>query len=277
MARAEAARTASNVQRLAQEQAIKLDGLRADIELAGVVSDERRAELQFARDLHEVERLRLAGLTEEAALMERLAAARRDEALRQASTKRIAEQARQDELAGTFSGFEDAERLVPKINEQLDEMANKWGIISEAVSNAFGAIGQAVGGMAGRVVAWLGQMITSAIQLAVSLAAASVAWTSPLGMLAIAGFVAGGLMALVSSVSARADGGPITGFRPYLVGERGPELIVPNSSGTVIPNHQLGGGTVNVTFNAPVDQAWWRSNERHIVRTLREAARSGRA
>lgn len=39
---------------------------------------------------------------------------------------------------------------------------------------------------------------------------------------------------------ARAHGGPIVAGRPYLVGERGPELIVPNTSGTVIPNDQLG-------------------------------------
>lgn len=37
-------------------------------------------------------------------------------------------------------------------------------------------------------------------------------------------------------VSARANGGPVTGGQPYLVGERGPELVVPESSGYVIPN-----------------------------------------
>jgi hypothetical protein len=39
-----------------------------------------------------------------------------------------------------------------------------------------------------------------------------------------------------------ATGGPARGNTPYIVGERGPELFVPNSSGTVIPNHKLGGG-----------------------------------
>lgn len=37
----------------------------------------------------------------------------------------------------------------------------------------------------------------------------------------------------------RADGGPVSAFSPYIVGERGPELFVPNHSGTVIPNHDL--------------------------------------
>lgn len=49
----------------------------------------------------------------------------------------------------------------------------------------------------------------------------------------------------------RAEGGPVDAGMPYLVGERGPELIVPNRSGTVIPNSSLGqmGGTTNITNN----------------------------
>jgi len=36
----------------------------------------------------------------------------------------------------------------------------------------------------------------------------------------------------------RANGGPVNNASPYIVGERGPELFVPNSSGTVINNEQ---------------------------------------
>lgn len=35
----------------------------------------------------------------------------------------------------------------------------------------------------------------------------------------------------------REAGGPVTPGQPYLVGEKGPELIVPNRGGTVVPNH----------------------------------------
>jgi hypothetical protein len=50
---------------------------------------------------------------------------------------------------------------------------------------------------------------------------------------------------------ARAMGGPVTSGRPYLVGERGPELFVPNRNGGIVPNHQMSGGgvTVNQTIN----------------------------
>lgn len=40
----------------------------------------------------------------------------------------------------------------------------------------------------------------------------------------------------------RAAGGPVSGGTPYMVGERGPELFVPNTSGNIVPNNKLGGG-----------------------------------
>jgi hypothetical protein len=38
----------------------------------------------------------------------------------------------------------------------------------------------------------------------------------------------------------RANGGPVTGNSPYIVGERGPELFVPSVSGSVVPNNSVG-------------------------------------
>jgi tape measure domain-containing protein len=42
----------------------------------------------------------------------------------------------------------------------------------------------------------------------------------------------------------KAAGGPVNVGSSYLVGERGPELFTPNSSGTITANDQLGGGMV---------------------------------
>jgi hypothetical protein len=47
---------------------------------------------------------------------------------------------------------------------------------------------------------------------------------------------------------ARAMGGPVAGGSTYLVGERGPELFTPSSSGNITPNNALGGGG-NITVN----------------------------
>lgn len=46
---------------------------------------------------------------------------------------------------------------------------------------------------------------------------------------------------LGSLFGARADGGPVSAGRPYVVGERGPELFMPGMSGSIVPNHALGG------------------------------------
>ena len=52
----------------------------------------------------------------------------------------------------------------------------------------------------------------------------------------------------ITPVQKRAIGGPVSAGKPYLVGERGPELMIPSGSGTIIPNDQMG-GAVNVTLN----------------------------
>lgn len=43
-------------------------------------------------------------------------------------------------------------------------------------------------------------------------------------------------LSTVTIAGARANGGPVTAGIPYLVGERGPEIMVPSSSGYVVPN-----------------------------------------
>lgn len=52
----------------------------------------------------------------------------------------------------------------------------------------------------------------------------------------------------------RAEGGPVSSGMPYIVGEKGPELFVPNGSGSIVPNNRLGssgggGSSVNITYN----------------------------
>lgn len=44
---------------------------------------------------------------------------------------------------------------------------------------------------------------------------------------------------------ARAAGGPVSAGKNYLVGERGPEIFSPSSSGSIIPNHRTGGSVSN--------------------------------
>lgn len=57
--------------------------------------------------------------------------------------------------------------------------------------------------------------------------------------------------AAVMGLPGYADGGSPEVGRPSIVGERGPEIFVPRTAGTIIPNHALGnmGSTTNVTNN----------------------------
>jgi hypothetical protein len=63
-----------------------------------------------------------------------------------------------------------------------------------------------------------------------------------------------------------AGGGPVMGNRPYIVGEVGPELFVPSSSGRIVPNNKLGGGTViNINVSGAIDS---EGTARSIINAL---------
>ena len=48
-----------------------------------------------------------------------------------------------------------------------------------------------------------------------------------------------------AKVQYRAKGGPVTSGQPYIVGERGPELLVPETDGVVIPNEVVDAGEID--------------------------------
>ena len=50
----------------------------------------------------------------------------------------------------------------------------------------------------------------------------------------------------------KAHGGPVSAGSAYIVGEVGPELFIPNQSGTIIPNKAMGGNTYNVNVSTGV-------------------------
>jgi len=73
----------------------------------------------------------------------------------------------------------------------------------------------------------------------------------------------------------RAAGGSVSAGTTYLVGEKGPELFTPSSSGKIIPNGNMGGAsnTINITVNGAIDPI---STARQITQILnREATLSG--
>ena len=67
--------------------------------------------------------------------------------------------------------------------------------------------------------------------------------------------ITGGFTSFLGGIGGKERGGTVTANRPYLVGEAGAELFVPNKTGTIVPNNRLSGGMgsggmpVNITYN----------------------------
>ena len=135
-----------------------------------------------------------------------------------------------------------------------------WGVLKTVggwIARVFGPAegekwrgwGAAAGSAIGGVVNVIGSLITkigNAIQRFKDLF--NSAKNLPVVQGAMRGFASGGLIGGVTGAAsglgrslagARAKGGPVRPGLPYLVGERGPEIVVPGASGTVIPNHRL--------------------------------------
>lgn len=130
--------------------------------------------------------------------------------------------------------YEDLQAAI-KANNQLiaNSITNTLGSAFDQLfsalrngENAFRAFAESVGNALVGVV----QKI-----IATAAAAAVLSFIFPGGVGGAVGFknIFGSLIGL------RANGGPVTGRSPYIVGERGPELFVPSVSGNVVPNNQL--------------------------------------
>ncbi|OYW78836.1 MAG: phage tail tape measure protein [Asticcacaulis sp. 32-58-5] len=88
----------------------------------------------------------------------------------------------------------------------------------------------------------------------------------------------GGLGDVLSGIGgifsgARADGGPVTRGGAYLVGERGPELFRPATSGSIETG--AGGQNVNITLNVSGGGEGLIRSEAQIASALNRAARLG--
>lgn len=88
--------------------------------------------------------------------------------------------------------------------------------------------------------------------------------------------IVSGISGIISDVfgGGRAAGGPVTAGTTYLVGEKGPELFTPNTSGAIVPNSAMGGSgtTINLTVNGAIDP---EGTARTIVDVLNRSTARG--
>lgn len=81
------------------------------------------------------------------------------------------------------------------------------------------------------------------------------------------------LLTAALGLPGRATGGPVTPGRAYMVGERGPELFVPTSSGQVVAN---GGGARDVRLSIAVNGRGGDGDARLLARSALQVARAVR-
>jgi hypothetical protein len=111
--------------------------------------------------------------------------------------------------------------------------------------------------------------------------------TEPLGNLLTSviggGGAGGGAGGILSSIvgafgfgGARAMGGPVMAGMGYLVGEKGPEIFRPGSSGSIIPNNAIGGGTIVFNVATPDVNSFRASQGQLYAQASQALARAGR-
>jgi hypothetical protein len=74
----------------------------------------------------------------------------------------------------------------------------------------------------------------------------------------------------------RATGGPVSPGRAYTVGENGPELFVPTSSGRIETGRGLGGGGASVNLTINISDNGRSSAPESLARSSRQIARAVR-
>ena len=70
-----------------------------------------------------------------------------------------------------------------------------------------------------------------------------------------------GLFTPPTLISQRAIGGAVGAGRPYMVGERGPELFIPGAQGNIVPNNAMGGSNIVVNVDASGSSVEGDSNQ----------------
>ena len=233
-----------------EEAQARLDALSARDEIDTLKAEADLVETREARRDAEKRILDLAYAEEEAAIRRAAAngeIADLDEALARLRRRQLADneslaRAHESPLQSYARRMDrrnfrdDAERLV------IEEIEHVRDGISSAISKAIGTKDPLIAGLINLLVE---QLLIQPMVRALANAGGG-------GLL---GGILGGIGS-VFGVGRRATGGRVMAGRPYVVGEHGPETMVPDSNGVVVPNHRQAAGSgraVTVVQNIRVD------------------------
>ena len=163
----------------------------------------------------------------------------------------MAKQANEQELRQKEEKIRTQQILTNSEKEGMDQLVDNFQVLGQQSKAAFAAW------KAFSIVNAIIDTYTGAQKAFTSLAGIPIVGPA-LGAAAAGVAIAAGMMRVNmirnQQYQGREKGGSIVANTPYIVGERGPELVVPHRGGTVIPNNQLssamGGGMQNV-YNGP--------------------------
>ena len=251
---------------LLEKQKGEIDLLRAQRVISGILSEEEAEYLaeretiiaesdskiaalneQLKNEINDIKRQEL----EEAIRVEQ---AKTDTALKQMERRREAErEMEQSTAAGTKKVFEEMRKSVSPYQVAVDSLQSAFRSVDNALTEFVTKGKFSFKEFTRSLLADIALIIARALVMR--------------AILAIVGAIspaAGAALGTMMGIPGKASGGPVSGNRAYIVGEKGPEMFMPATAGTIIPNNQLamagaGGGT-NVTYNInAVDASSFRS------------------
>jgi tape measure domain-containing protein len=156
--------------------------------------------------------------------------------------------------------------IIDAVKTQMAQvkMIQQGGIVgAQGVLGAMGTVFQAMGAQSKKAFEAHKAVATAQALISTYQAAAmAIAFPPgpPISLIYVAGAIAAG-MAQIAQIrsqqySGRALGGPVMGNKPYIVGENGPELFTPSTTGSITRNDQLGGGgETTINFNIQANDA----------------------
>lgn len=160
-----------------------------------------------------------------------------------------------ESLGESISGM--AEGMARSVVNALGQMAAQWiayQLVQMMVGKTTAATAASATALEAQSMAVMAGLNAFASTAAIPVVGPAMAPAAMTAAMTVAQPMAMTIAALsASAAAARATGGPVSDGKPYLVGERGAELFVPNTSGAIVPNHKLGGG--NVTVNMIEDKS----------------------
>jgi tape measure domain-containing protein len=178
------------------------------------------------------------------------------------------------------AGEEDAKRVLAALKAQ-DELQNKLTETQKITQQIGAQLGQtlmsAFDNLINKTQKWSDFLRNALMQLGKMLMTAGLNLAAgPMG--------SGGILSFLG-FGTRANGGPVAGGRPYLIGEQGPELFMPRAGGAVTSNRELRqamsqpAGSMNFTFETTniggTEYVSREQLEAAMATTRRQAANDG--